>query len=258
MIEISGLDYTDKNTTILKGINLTLNAGEILGVIGSSGSGKTTLLKIIGGLLNDHNGDIQILKIPLSFYSKKEISRRVSHLLDTTRNNIIDDTLFNFLMSARKFEKKFFNPYSEEDIQIAERYMNQLHLGEYRDKKIFKLPGGIFKTALIAHTLIRDSEVTLLDNPAGDLDIHSIFLVQKAIQKYVINGDRAALVVSNDLNFISQTADRIIVLDNGSIAAEGGPDIITSELVKKFFNADVLISKNIYNGKPNIHLIMEI
>ena len=258
MIDIKGLNFSCNKVKILNDINLAVNPGEVIGLIGKSGSGKTMLLKVIAGVLKGFTGSISIENMPLQSYSGKDISRKISCLLDINKEEIIDDTVMNTLITARKSEKKFLNPYTEVDIQATEKYINLFHLNNYKDRKLLSLPQSIFKNSLIAHSFIKEADILLLDNPTSDMDINSILLLQKSLQRHVINGDKLSIIASNDLNFISQTVDRIILLDNGSIAAEGKPDIISSEMIKKYFNVDVLISRNIYSGKPIIHLNMEI
>ncbi len=258
MIEIKDLNYSHGKTKILSDINLAVNQGEILGIIGKSGSGKTTLLKAISGMLKGFTGSISIGNTPLQALSRKDLAKKISSLLHIKSEEIVDDTVYNSLVAARKPEKKFLNPYTEVDFQITEQYINQFQLNDYKDQKLLSLPHSIFRNALIAFAFIRNSDILLLDNPTSDMDIHSVLLLQKALQRQVINGDRLSVVASNDLNFISQTADRIILMDHGNIAAEGTSELFTSEMIKKYFNVDALISRNIYNGKPNVHLSMEI
>ena len=107
---------------------------------------------------------------------------------------------------------------------------------------------------MIAHAFIGEAYAVVLDNPTNDLDIASVRMLRKALSRYVMNGNRIAICCSNDLNFISQTADRILVMDAGRVVETGPPDMLDAELIKKYFGIDVIISKNIYNGKPEIHL----
>ncbi|MCU0821562.1 MAG: ABC transporter ATP-binding protein [Spirochaetes bacterium] len=257
MIDIRNLNFSLNKVKILNDINVTFNQGEIIGIIGKSGSGKTALLKAIAGLLKVYSGSITVENQPLKSFSRKEFSGKISHLLHVNREEIVDDTLYNSLISARKAAKKFLNPYTEVDIQVTEHYISQFQLKKYKTQKMLTLPQSIFKNAVIAHAFIKEAAILLLDNPTSDQDINSTLLLQKSLQRYVINGDKLSIIASNDLNFISQTADRIILLDNGSMAADGKSDMLTSEMIKKYFNVDVLISRNIYNGKPNVHLTME-
>ncbi len=254
MIEIRDLKLNINNQDILSDINIQVADGEILGIIGKSGSGKSSLLKSIAGHYKDYSGNIRINNIPLASYTAKELREKMSGLLKKPSDNLIDDTVYNYLLLSRKPKKKFLNPYTEYDFQIAEEYLKLFQLEIYKDDKIFSISDGAFKRANLAYTFIVEAQIIQLDNPTSDLDIHSMLLLQKALQKYVIDGEKLAFIASNDLNFISQTVDRVIILDNGKIVAEGPPDIITADIIKKHFGIDVLISKNIYNGKPIIHL----
>ena len=106
---------------------------------------------------------------------------------------------------------------------------------------------------MLAHALIKQPYALLLDNPTNDLDIASLRLLKKALSRHVMNGDRIALVCSNDLNFISQTADRILVMDGGRLVRIGDAGMLTADMIKRYFGIDALISRNVYTGKPEVH-----
>ena len=119
------------------------------------------------------------------------------------------------------------------------------------------LSGSYAKRAVLAFALARGTGLLLLDNPTAGLDLRSLALLQKALSRYALGGRNIAVIASNDLNFIAQTADRIVVLDGGAVVLEGGPDIIDADMVKRFFGLEVFVSKNVYNGKPNVHFFPE-
>lgn len=256
MFEINNINFIESKNVILKNINITINKGEIVGIIGRSGSGKTALLKIISGLIKEHTGEIIAEGISLET-NRKAKTEYISYLFDVNKNDIVDDSVFNFLLNSRKQYKKILNPYSELDIQITENYINRFNLNEYISHRMLSIPEGIFKKSILAFTLIKEAKILILDNPDSLLDIHSILLLQKVLQRYVIDGDKSIIIASNDINFICRSVDRIILLDKGNIITEGTTDIINAELIKKYFEADVMISRNIYNGRPDVHLFPE-
>jgi iron complex transport system ATP-binding protein len=256
MIEINDLTYTVNNNRILYGINSFFREGEITGIIGESGCGKTALLKIISGMIKSYTGEIFFKKQPLKSIHPKDIKKQISSTINLSPNDIIDDTVFNFLLQSRKQHKKILNPFTDYDIEITEDYIKQFHLTGYRDKKVLSLPDGIMKCVFIAFPFIKRADALLLDDPTSSLDLQSISLLQKAVLRYVISGDRTIILTGNDLNFILQTADRILIMKEGKIGLETVPDKIDSEIIKKYFNIDVLTSRNVYNGKPIIHLLL--
>ncbi|MBN2039477.1 MAG: ABC transporter ATP-binding protein [Spirochaetes bacterium] len=252
MININSLTYKKDDIYILKNINAVFHDSEINGIIGESGSGKTYFLNAIAGKLKDYDGEILINNENLNTLSAKEIEKQISLLLTKQTSDIIDDTVFNFLLQSRKMYKKTFNPFSDIDIQITEDYIRLMQLDSLKDKKILTLSEGILKRILIAATFIKDTDTLLLDNPAENLDLNSKMLLQKALIKYVMNGDKTVIISSNDLNFILNIADKIIIMKDGGIDLETNSGGINAEIIKKYFKTEVLLSRNIYNGRPLI------
>ena len=253
MIKINSFFYSKKKTDILKDINSTFVEGEITGIIGKSESGKTSLLKATAGIIKNYEGEIHFNDEPLKTISRKSMLKRIAFSSYNNPHDIIDDTLFNFLMQSRKLWRKFLNPFTDYDIQITEDYITLFKLNNYKDKKILSLSDGIFKKALLAAAFIKNAEVLLLDNPTDNLDLESISLLQKSILKYSVNGDKIIIIADNDINFLLQNSDKILLMNEGKIAAELKPELIDAQLINDYFNADILVSRNIYNGKPLIH-----
>ncbi|MBN2158619.1 MAG: ABC transporter ATP-binding protein [Spirochaetes bacterium] len=251
MIDIKNLSLVINNAVILDDISLTVNDGETIGIIGKSGSGKTMFLKTVAGLVAPSDGIVLFngARLPKSARTAGTI---VSYCGGAVPHNP-DEGLYNFLLLARMSHKKALRPFSDFDRQVAEEYIQVFGLGPFRDRSIGLLPDGIFRRVLLAYALIRGAGALILDNPTNDLDIVSLKMLKKAIARYVMNGKRVALVCANDLNFITQTADRLIVMEDGRIAETGTVDMINADLVKQYFGIDVIISRNIYTGKPEIH-----
>jgi iron complex transport system ATP-binding protein len=252
MIDISNLSLTMNGAAVLDDISISINDGELLGIIGKTGSGKTVFAKSVAGLIRSYRGSVSISRDP----RRREAGgngKVISYYGASVPQNP-DETLRNFLMLARVPHKKIFKPFSDYDRQITEEFMEILGLAPFGDVRIGTLPDALFRLAMLAHAFIGEAHAVILDNPTNDLDIVSVRMLRKALSRYVMNGNRIAICCSNDLNFISQTADRILVMDAGRVAVTGPADILDAELIKKFFGIDVIISKNIYNGKPEIHL----
>ncbi|MBP7735179.1 MAG: ABC transporter ATP-binding protein [Spirochaetes bacterium] len=251
MIDISNLNLSINGSAILKDISLTMNDGEIVGLIGRSGAGKTVFLKSVAGRIGSYTGTVAITGEDRA--GAKGTVAMVSYYGAAVPQNP-EESLYNFLLLARVPFKKPFRPFSEYDRQITDEYLSVLGLAPYRDARISALPDGIFRMAMLAHTFTRESHAVIFDNPTNDLDIVSIRLLRNALARYVMDGNRVAVISSNDLNFIAQTADRIVVMDGGRVAEIGGAEIMSQDVIRRHFGIDVLISRNVYNGKPEIHL----
>jgi len=256
MLKINNLYFSSENKIILNSLNFSVDNGEIIGIIGPAGSGKTLLLKILAGLQKSYKGKITLNTTPLKSFSNKEINKNISYFNRNIPENT-EETLYDYLMVSRKPLKKLFSPFSLFDRDITEQYIESFKLEKFRNIKIKKINQSTLRTAQLAFTLIKESGIVLMDNPTSDLEISHKCKLRKVLIKYVMNGNRSVIICSNDLNFILQLTDRIILINNGEIAEQGKPDFINSEVIKKYFNIDVLTSKNIYNGKPEIHVFPE-
>lgn len=256
MIEIKDLFFQYNEKDLIKGINTRFNDGEIIGIIGKSGSGKTTLLKLLSGLVKDFNGEILINKRPLRSFSRRELHKNISFYRNIIPENS-EETLYDFLLLSRLPQKKFLNPLSDYDIQVVEENMNMFELEKYRDNSLSSLPDGILKKAILAFFFSRKAKIFLLDNPTSDLDIHSISLLHKAVSRYALDGQNTIILALNDLNFILQTSDRVLLLNNGELAMDTHPTSIDVDIIREHFGIEVFLSKNIFNGRPNIHFFPE-
>lgn len=256
MIEAKDLSYALNGHVILKKINITLNEGEIIGIIGRSGSGKTALLKILAGLVRESGGDLLLDRRPLSSWRGRELHRLISSHFNRIPRDM-EERVGDFLLLSRSPFKKFLGPYTDYDIQVVDEYIGLLNLSSFREAELRTLADGLLKRVMIAFSLIRSAGVLILDNPTSDLDLPSVHMLQKALSRYVIDGSKTAIIASNDLNFVLQAADRIILLEEGAVAMEGDSGMMDEEMIKKYFQTDVLISKNIYNGRPEIHFFPE-
>ena len=149
------------------------------------------------------------------------------------------------------------SPYSDIDKEIAYREMTNFglnHLAEIRLKLISETSQ---KMASLARVFSAQTKILLLEKPDSGLNIDQRVILSKCIKKYTMPGNSTVILTSTDLNFIAATCDKIIVLHDNGIAETGTHRIITGEFIKKYFNVEAVITKNIYTGLPEIQIIEE-
>ncbi len=252
MINIDSINYTIENKKVIDNISCDINQGEIIGLIGSPGTGKSLLLNLIAADTKPADGIITIDSFTPKQIKKNRKTITLSHFKNNIPNNL-NITVYDFILSARISFKKFFKPYSELDLQLTEKHIAQFRLEKYSDTELLHLPRAILKRVELAHVFNFNSSYILFDSPTDELDIEGIYLLRKAIIRYALNGDKIIIIASHNINFISQTVDRVLLLHQGKIAIDGSTEIINADNIKKYFNIEALMSKNIYNGKPEIH-----
>ena len=255
MIEILHCTYP-QNNPVLKDISLTINTGEIAGIIGKPGAGKSMLLKTLSGMnqrSGPGSGSVAIHNKKINAFGRKELARTISYYNGRKPDNM-DESLFDFLMLSRISHKNFFRAFSEYDLQVVEQNIGYFDLTDLQKKRLGELSDIQMKKAMLAVSFIRTPKILLMDNPTAGLDIGTIHTLSREITRSVAEGDTTAVIVTHDLNFIAQIADRIIIIEGGEIAEDGTVDLLNAETIRKYYSVEVFVSRNVYNGRPNIHL----
>lgn len=215
MIQVSNLHKSYGSVEVLKGIDLTINKGEIVSIVGKSGAGKTTLLQIIGTLLNASSGTVQINNVEVSRLKEKALARFrnqnlgfvfQSHQLlpefTALENVIIPGLIAN--VSRKTLEKR------------AEEILSFLNLEHRLHHKPKEMSGGEQQRVAVARALINNPEVILADEPSGNLDtqnkqeLHQLFFTLR--EKF----NQTFVVVTHDMS-LAKMSDRTITMQDGLI-----------------------------------------
>jgi cobalt/nickel transport system ATP-binding protein len=195
---------------VLDKLNFKLQSGDRFGLMGPNGSGKTTLFHIIMGLLKPTSGRIEIYNRPaITEKDFREVRRNIGLLFQDA-----DDQLF----SPTVLEDVAFGPLNlgksrEEAIEIALNTLNFLGLSGFEDRITYKLSGGEKKLVSLATVLSMQPEVLLLDEPTSGLDEKT----QESLKGVLTNLDLSYLIISHDIDFLSETTDAIYAMVNGRI-----------------------------------------
>ncbi|MDO4589210.1 MAG: amino acid ABC transporter ATP-binding protein [Fusobacterium sp.] len=191
-----------ENEMILKGINLEIEKGEVISIIGASGGGKSTLLRCLIGLENIDSGTIEVPeknKMGMVFQS----FNLFPHM--TALENIMES-----LIVVDKMEKSKAK-------EIAFQLLDKVGLKERANFYPKTLSGGQKQRVAIARALAKNPEVLLFDEPTSALDPEMVKEVENVIRELRDTSDITMVIVSHEIEFVNQISDRIIVMENGSI-----------------------------------------
>tara|TARA_B110000037_G_scaffold202288_1_gene244331 strand:+ start:3460 stop:4200 length:741 start_codon:yes stop_codon:yes gene_type:complete len=223
-IEIKSLNaYYDK-LHVLKDINLNVEKGEILSLIGPSGSGKSSLLKMLVGLLIPKSGDVKL--------NNKQVNYNNSSDLRTTREQIAIvfqqynlfqnmSVLKNVCIAPSKIQKRNQKQVEEQAINLLEKVGLKDKLKSYPDE----LSGGQQQRVAIARALCLNPEILLLDEVTSALDPELVQEVLDSIRLLASEG-MTMLIVSHEMSFVKEVSNRVVFMDNGSIIEVNNPKII--------------------------------
>ena len=219
-IDIKNLNfsYSTEQKTILKNINISIEPGMTVALIGRSGSGKTTLSNLIPRFYNHQQGDILIDDVDVNEYKLSNLREHISLVTqnvtlfnDTIANNIAYGTLQKTPIELIKNAAKEANAYE---------FIEQLPNGwdTLVGENGLKLSGGQRQRIAIARALLKDAPILILDEATSALDTESEQLIQNALENAMKN--RTTIVIAHRLSTI-QNADEILVMDQGEIIESG-------------------------------------
>jgi len=221
ILTINNLHKNYGNEEVLKGINLNINKGEIVSIIGSSGSGKSTLLRCINYLEIPTSGDIHFRGENM-FSSQKQIQAlRTKVTMVFQSFNLFDNlnVLENLMLSPRKILK------IPKDL-LKEKALATLDLVGMKDfylKYPKHLSGGQKQRVAIARALMMEPEVILFDEPTSALDPEMVGEVLDTM-KTLANTGITMLIVTHEMSFAKELSDRVIFMNEGIVYEEGIPD----------------------------------
>ena len=223
---------------ILRKIDINLNKGEMLGLLGSNGAGKSTFMNIVLGLLKCDFGDIFLNNIKLTNLPIHERAKLGIAYLPQQTSIFRGLTVYENLLGIAQIVKKKVS----EQRNIVEKLMAEFSITHLRDVKATALSGGERRRTEIARCLINNPKVLLLDEPFAGVDLLSIQDIKGLLLKLQARGC-AMLVTDHNASQLLSVVDRAYVIANGSIIANGTPrDIVnTSEAKKLYFGEDFTI-----------------
>ena len=223
---------------ILRKIDMHLNKGEMLGLLGSNGAGKSTFMNIVLGLLKSDFGDIFLGNTKLTSLAIHDRSKLGIAYLPQQTSIFRGLTVYENLLGIAQIVKKG----SVEQKEIVERLMAEFSITHLRDVKATALSGGERRRTEIARCLINNPKVLLLDEPFAGVDLLSIQDIKGLLLKLQARGC-AVLVTDHNASQLLSVVDRAYVIANGIIVANGTPHQIvnTSEAKKLYFGEDFTI-----------------
>lgn len=220
--------YDKSYKTIINNLNLSFYEGEKIAIVGNNGAGKSTLLRLISRLIKPLNGEVKINGQSIKNKSPEEVSNDVSYIQQNPEEMFIDDTIEKdvaYFLKSRNIEG-----YGK----IVNEILEQLNLKEIKDKDARLLSGGQQRRVSLAIGMGMTPKVILLDEPTASLDILSrreLLKLLEILKGYI----KTSIVATHDMQLVADWADRVIVMNGGSIIFDDTP--------KELFKNKVVLKK---------------
>ena len=241
-LEIIELTSGYETKVVLKKVSFEVKLGEFIGIVGPNGSGKTTLLRVLSGLLPALMGEVKVSGTEIKNYVKKDFAKQIA-FVPQLMEPIDGFTVLDMVLLGRTPYLERFKFESEEDYQVAKWAIEELQIEEFINKEVTHLSGGEFQRVAIARALAQEPKVMLLDEPISHLDLRYQIKILKLLKK--IRQQRTIIATFHDLNMASRFCQRLILMKNGEIIADGPPDqVVTPENIWKAYRVRAQVKKN--------------
>jgi len=221
LIRIRGLRKSfgkgNSKNEVLKGIDLDITAGQVIGYIGPNGAGKSTTVKILCGIITDFQGDISISGMDLRKDSL-EIKRHIGYVPET-------GALYD-LLTPKEYLSFLGSLYGMDETLTGSRTDNLLSLfgmTENASQRMDTFSKGMKQKILIAGGIINNPDIIFLDEPLSGLDANSVILVKELLISMAAEG-KTIFYCSHLMDVVEKISDRIILINNGVVIADGNFD----------------------------------
>lgn len=246
--EAATLGYDDH--VVFSNLNLHIEAGTVTTLIGANGCGKSTLLKAFGRLLAPSAGSVRLEGTSLRRLSAKVVARRLA-ILPQKPLTPAATTVRDLVMRGRHPHQSLLRPWTPEDAVKVEAAIDATGMSELADRDVGSLSGGQLQRAWIALVLAQDAPTILLDEPTTFLDLSHQLDVLRLVRTINARNGSTIVMVLHDLTLAARYSDRLVVLHEGRVLADGEPwQVITPEVLATAFGLNALVIADPASGRP--------
>jgi zinc/manganese transport system ATP-binding protein len=239
VLEVDHVSVSFSGRQILDDVSFVVNQGEFTGLIGSNGVGKTTLLRTILGLQHAESGEVLVNGAPLS---------RHGHSLGYVPQKVLLDP--DIPIRARDFvalgldaQRYGFSRRTQEQRDRVEGLLADVDAEQFADARVGSLSGGEQQRVLIAHALVSEPSLLLLDEPLANLDPRSVQEIVALLHRVASDHHVGVLLSAHEMNALLPVMDRIVYITNGRAASGTTDEVVRSDVLSALYGHHVDVLK---------------
>ena len=231
-------------------ININIDKGEKVSLIGSNGAGKTTFMNMVTGYLKPDTGHIYLKNEEITQLDPRIITQRgISRSFQIPQIFEPMTAWENLLIALGTSQKKhsyFKNARSKENGDFIDEILNRFALNEFAHRQVSELPGGVRKLLDIAMALVRKPDILLLDEPTSGVGAEEKYPLMDTIAKALSGQGLTVIFVEHDMDIVQNYSDRIIAFYQGAVIADGnGNTVLNDSNVKKYVTGKTEVKANL-------------
>ena len=241
-------------------VSFNVAFGKVIGIVGPNGSGKSSLLKLLAGLLRPASGRIWLAGQALNDLTPIAISRTLA-LVPQEQAQVFPFTVAETVLMGRFPHRRAgwwgmgMEAERGEDLAAAHRAMIETDVVDLADRLLSDVSGGERQRVMIARALAQEPRIMLLDEPTAFLDLNHQIELCALIQRLAKERSLTVVLVSHDLNVASLLCDRMLMVKDGKICAQGTPaETIRTDVLRAVYGCDVVVDPHPQRGVPRVTL----
>ena len=240
MLAVESLAFGFPGRTIGRDVSFTVQAGEVMCVLGPNGGGKTTLFRTVLGLLPKHDGVIRLHDQEIENLSRHEIARRVGYV-PQGHIGYFAFTVREFVLMGRTAHLGVFSTPGKHDRQVAEGALESLDIAHLADQAVTEISSGERQLTLVARALAQEPKLLVLDEPTASLDFGNQVRVLQRIAALAASGI-SILFSSHDPDHAFLCARRALLLAEGRVLEIGAPRaVIRADTLQRMYGVSVKV-----------------
>lgn len=240
-------DLTVENVSVhyrhrraVESVSFSIDTPGLTVLLGPNGSGKSTLLRAIAGVLSPTQGTVTLNRKEIRHWRAPELSRMLAYVPQDNPMSF-DFTVGELVGLAAKGS------------QAVQNALSLMEMDVFADRSVVTLSGGERQRAALARAIAQHTPLLLLDEPTAHLDLRHQLLLLQSLREMTRRDDKAVLTVLHDLNLAATFADRILILQQGELVADGHPtNTLTAEHIRAIYSAPVHVEQDPSTGRPII------
>lgn len=229
-----GYQQKKEDKIVVSNINLEIEKGKLVTILGKNGIGKSTLLRTLSKVQKPISGAIFINQNNTTHITEKELSKQLSLVL-TERLPESQLTVYELVALGRQPYTNWIDRLSEIDIKKIDIAIEQTEIAHLKNNCFYELSDGQLQRVLIARALAQDTEIIILDEPTAHLDMHHTIKIFSLLKRLTSQTNKTIIISSHEVNLSIQLSDKIILLTENALHSGSPKDLIKANAFDNLF-----------------------